>query len=212
METGKMNEKQIQIVDAAEHLFAEKGFHGTSVRDIAEKAQVNLAMISYYFGSKDQLLEAMFEYKSNLMATQLEVLVHQSNSEPLEIIYSLIEHYIDKVLQQQPFHKIMVREQVVPSTSRVQELILGMRKRNLEIIHRVVTKGQEEGSFRKEIDFPLLMTTMFGAVNNMVTTQYYYRALSNLEHLSDEEFKQVIREKLYKHLKEIFKSTLTNEA
>lgn len=212
METGKMNEKQIQIVDAAEHLFAEKGFHGTSVRDIAEKAQVNLAMISYYFGSKDQLLEAMFEYKSNLMATQLEVLVHQSNSEPLEIIYSLIEHYIDKVLQQQPFHKIMVREQVVPSTSRVQELILGMRKRNLEIIHRVVTKGQEEGSFRQEIDFPLLMTTMFGAVNNMVTTQYYYRALSNLEHLSDEEFKQVIREKLYKHLKEIFKSTLTNEA
>ena len=40
------NEKQIQIMEAAEELFAEQGFAGTSVRDIAEKAGVNLAMIS----------------------------------------------------------------------------------------------------------------------------------------------------------------------
>ncbi|HNO01068.1 MAG TPA: TetR family transcriptional regulator, partial [Chitinophagaceae bacterium] len=40
----------------AEKLFAEKGYNGTSVRDIAEKAGINLAMVSYYFGSKEKLL------------------------------------------------------------------------------------------------------------------------------------------------------------
>ena len=41
------SEKQWQIMESAEQLFAEQGFNGTSVRDIAEKANVNLAMISY---------------------------------------------------------------------------------------------------------------------------------------------------------------------
>ena len=57
------SEKQVQIMEIAETLFAEKGFNGTSVRDIAEKAHVNLAMVSYYFGSKDKLLEALFSYR-----------------------------------------------------------------------------------------------------------------------------------------------------
>ena len=49
-------------MEAAETLFAAKGFNGTSVLDISETAGVNLAMISYYFGSKKKLFEAMFVF------------------------------------------------------------------------------------------------------------------------------------------------------
>ncbi len=41
------NDKQIKIMGTAEELFAEKGFSGTSVRDIAEAADVNVAIIAY---------------------------------------------------------------------------------------------------------------------------------------------------------------------
>src|SRR5690606_26526660 len=58
-----MNEKQLEILNAAEKLFEEKGFDGTSVRDIAKAADVNLAMISYYFGSKEKLLDTLFEVR-----------------------------------------------------------------------------------------------------------------------------------------------------
>lgn len=44
-----------RLVAAARELFAEKGFHATSVRDIAGKAGVNVSMVSYYFGGKEQL-------------------------------------------------------------------------------------------------------------------------------------------------------------
>ena len=53
----KFNDKQIEILNVAERLFAEEGFDGTSVRDIAKNANVNVAMISYYFGSKEKLLD-----------------------------------------------------------------------------------------------------------------------------------------------------------
>lgn len=49
-----------QILDAAELLFAEKGFSGASLRLITSRAQVNLAAVNYHFGSKKALIEAVF--------------------------------------------------------------------------------------------------------------------------------------------------------
>jgi AcrR family transcriptional regulator len=48
-----------QILDAAEHLFAERGYRGTSVRAITDRAGANLAAVGYHFGSKAELLAAV---------------------------------------------------------------------------------------------------------------------------------------------------------
>ena len=56
---GTLNDKQLQILLVAEKLFAEKGFDGTSIRNIAKEAGINIAMVSYYFGSKEKMLEAL---------------------------------------------------------------------------------------------------------------------------------------------------------
>ena len=58
-------DKREHILAVAEKLFGDQGFDGTSVRDIAQHANVNLAMISYYFGSKEKLLEALLEQRAN---------------------------------------------------------------------------------------------------------------------------------------------------
>lgn len=50
-------------MDAAEVLFAKEGYHGTSVRAITSKAHSHIASINYHFGSKEELLKALFERK-----------------------------------------------------------------------------------------------------------------------------------------------------
>jgi len=55
---------QDSILDAAEEIFAENGFHGATTRAIAEKAQANSALIHYYFGNKENLFEAVFARRS----------------------------------------------------------------------------------------------------------------------------------------------------
>jgi AcrR family transcriptional regulator len=50
-----------KIIKVATHLFAEKGFHSTSIRDIAQKSKINSSMISYYFKSKTGLLRRYYE-------------------------------------------------------------------------------------------------------------------------------------------------------
>ncbi|WP_323018675.1 TetR/AcrR family transcriptional regulator [Castellaniella sp.] len=49
------------ILDAAEHLFAEQGHDKTSMRQITKAAEVNLSAVNYHFGSKDALIEAVFQ-------------------------------------------------------------------------------------------------------------------------------------------------------
>lgn len=57
---SEKNSTKERILDAAEELFSEKGFAETSMRDITSLANVNLASINYHFGSKDELINAVF--------------------------------------------------------------------------------------------------------------------------------------------------------
>ena len=59
-----------RILDAAEQLFAEKGFAETSLRLITSKAGVNLAAVNYHFGSKEELFEAVLTRRLDPMNQQ----------------------------------------------------------------------------------------------------------------------------------------------
>ena len=208
----EFSEKQMQIMEVAEDLFAEKGFNGTSIRDIAERAQVNLAMVSYYFGSKEKLLEALFAYRGESMKVKLEGIVEKPGHTALEKVNLLIDNYIEKVMKQQCFHRILAREQVLNTTGTTAELILQMKKTNQEIIGRLIHEGQRNGEFRKNVDISLMVATLIGTAYNLVTTKHYYRDLNNLKDVSDEEFEKILRKKLSTHLKFLFKAILTYEA
>ena len=205
------SEKQVQIMETAETLFAEKGFNGTSVRDIAEKAHVNLAMVSYYFGSKDKLLEALFSYRGEHLKLKLESMIDNKELSASQKMDTLIDHFIDKATKQQCFSRIMAREQVVNHTGITAQLIFQMKKQNQELISKLIHQGQRKGEFKKNIDIPLMMATLVGTTNTIVATQYYYRQINNLQSLTEEEFQKHIKKKLSQHLKKLFKAILTNE-
>ena len=205
------NEKQVQIMEAAERLFAENGFDGTSVRDISEKAGVNLAMISYYFGSKEKLMESLFVYRGHSITLQLKTMLQDKRMSSLQKVYGLIDSYMDKIMKLQCFHKIMSREQMADVKGATTKLIHDLKKKNQELVQQLISEGQKNGEFKKNIDVPMLMATLIGTTAHIVTTQHYYRKLNNLEDMSDDEFERHIKKKLSNYLKSLFKSTLSYE-
>ncbi len=138
------SEKQLQIMKKAEKLFAEKGYNGTSVRDIAEKAGINLAMVSYYFGSKEKLLEAVFDYRIGMTKQLLSDILHKTNLSSLEKMNLLIDVYVKKIIEQQPFNKILAREQVVNTTGHTANLILQMKRTYMDTVLSLIREGQKE--------------------------------------------------------------------
>jgi len=205
------NDKQVQIMETAEVLFAEKGFNGTSVRDIAEKAKVNLAMVSYYFGSKDKLLESLFDYRGEHIKLKMESMIEDKQMSSFEKMDVLIDHYIEKIMNQQCFSRIMVREQVMNHTGTTAQLITQMKKRNQELISKLIHQGQKRGEFKKSVDIPLMMATLVGTASHLIATQHYYKEINNLQSMSEEDFQKHIKKKLSQHLKKLFKAILTND-
>lgn len=205
------NDKQIAIINIAEKLFSVKGFDGTSVRDIAHEAGVNLAMISYYFGSKEKLMEAVFERRTMNIRLKVENLLQNDTITNLEKVNILIDDYVDKFIDQQEFHKIMMREHLIEKNTHIAGFIHELKKKNQESIKKLVTEGQKKGEFKKNIDIVLMMNTLVGTVSNMIHSQHFYKEMNNLQHMSDPEFLKYIRKKLSVHLKHLFKAILTNE-
>ncbi|UPF34969.1 TetR family transcriptional regulator, partial [Flavobacterium psychrophilum] len=100
------NDKQIEIILVAEKLFAEKGFDGTSIRDIAKTAGINIAMISYYFGSKEKLLESVVIFRISNLKLQLESIYEELLS-PIEKIEKIIALYILRLYRNRNIYQIL---------------------------------------------------------------------------------------------------------
>lgn len=99
----KKNPSKQKVMEAASFLFFQKGFHGTSVRDIAERACVNVSLISYYFKSKQGLLEhGVTQYYEQYLSMMEETLKATANDTALSRLKKLIEsiiHYRQNNLQ-----------------------------------------------------------------------------------------------------------------
>ncbi len=64
-------DRRLAILLAAEKLFAQRGYHAVTIRDIAEEAGVPLALVGYYFGPKHELFFAIFEHWSHTIEERL---------------------------------------------------------------------------------------------------------------------------------------------
>ena len=106
----------------------------------------------------------------------------------------------------------MMREQVANQRHVISGVIQQYKKRNQALVKQLIHEGQKSGDFVKQVDIPLLMTTLVGTVSHLVTTQHFYKELNNLQAMPDDQFQKLIRKKLSVHIKFLFKAILTHEA
>ena len=208
----KLNDKQIQIIEIAERLFAERGFDGTSVRDIAHEAGVNIAMISYYFGSKEKLMEALLEWRVGEIKIRVESLIKDDLFTPLEKVNMLIDEHIERAIQKKSFHKIMVSVQVTNKNPSILKAANQVKIRNAKVIAELIKDGQKKGVFKKNIDLILMLNTLVGTVNQNMMNLDYYREFNSQTEMTDEAFQSIIKKRLSIHIKKLFKAMLTNES
>ena len=206
---NSFNDKQIQILEVAETLFSEKGFDGTSVRNIAKVAEINIAMVSYYFGSKERLLESLIVYKTSDLKNQLDNLL-QEDLEPIEKINTLIELYIDRINNNRGIYRILHFE--LPSKKRDQTLqdFAEFKKGNLKSLETIIEEGQKKGIFRKDIIIPLITPTILGTFFHFHMNKAFFENLLNLN--TEDLYNNYIKTNLTKHIQQTIKALLIYES
>jgi AcrR family transcriptional regulator len=203
------NEKQIQILLVAETLFAEKGFDGTSIRNIAKEAKINIAMVSYYFGSKERLLESLIFYRTKDLKIQIENLLIE-DLDPIAKINKLIEIYINRINSNKGIFRILHFEMATKKKELNIKSFYELRKSNLKSLEAIIIEGQNKGVFRKDISIPLLTPTILGTFFHFHMNKEYFMGLLNLN--TEDLYNNYIRVNLTKHIQQTIKALLIYES
>lgn len=204
----EFNEKQIEILNVAEQLFAEESYDGTSVRDIARIAHINVAMISYYFGSKAKLLESLVMHRIGSLGLKLENLV-QENISPVVKMERIIDYYIHQINTNRHIHQILHQEASNKKREINLDVFTEVKKNNLKLVQSVVKEGQELGVFQSNINVSLLTPIIIGSLVYFHMNKSLYEDLFGLK--TEEDFNNYIETEFKQHIQKTIKALLVYE-
>jgi AcrR family transcriptional regulator len=91
-----------RILDAAEELFADRGFHGVSIRDITEVAAARLASVNYHFKSKENLYSEILKRRAQWIIQERERLLTEAlaiKGSPEEIVRGIVKSFVHPLLE-----------------------------------------------------------------------------------------------------------------
>ncbi|HVI60229.1 MAG TPA: TetR family transcriptional regulator [Luteimonas sp.] len=87
-----------RILGAAEELFAQHGFGGTSLRQVTSRADVNIAAVNYHFGSKENLVTEVFRRRMDEMSAQRLALLKQARAQDAGGLEAILAAFVEPAL------------------------------------------------------------------------------------------------------------------
>ena len=201
-------DKKLEILLVAEKLFATEGFDGTSIRAIAKIAKINIAMVSYYFGSKEKLLESIVVYRIGGMRMHLENIVN-SNATPFEKIDAAIAHYVQQVNSNRNIHQILHSESTNKKRNLDIDIVNEVKLNNIRLMKAIVEEGQNSGLFHKDVQVELFSPIIIGSLMYFNMNRDLYTLLFQLK--TEQDFNSYILNDLTKHIQRTIKALLVYE-
>lgn len=201
-----MTKKQT-IIESALKLFSTKGFEGTSVREIAADAGVNVAMINYYFGSKDKLFESVVEYRASVLQGIFAELISNKELTAIEKIDIVIDQTIERKFSNSEFHHLLHRELSLEHRPQLRNAISDILLKNMNAVKKIIQNGIKDGVF-KPVDIELTLTTILGTIHYLLTSDTMCRKiLGKKEGFSAFQNTQ-LKKRLGDHTKQLMRSHL----
>lgn len=158
------------VIDAAEILFSEKGFDGTTVTDIAERSELAKGSLYQLFKSKQEIVDAIVDRKVAEMHDTLGSIFSKDIS-PMEKLFLVMDSKLRAIWHNRRFAKLFITEfhgfnwyMEIPVLKRFHESVKEMLGR----IESVIIEGQEAGQIRKDIPHKLILASMGGISNAII--------------------------------------------
>jgi AcrR family transcriptional regulator len=200
-------DKRETIIQSAIELFGAKGFEGTSVREIAADANVNVAMINYYFGSKEKLFESVVEYRAAFLKTLFEELSTNTSLSHMEKMDIIIDKTIERKFSSQSFHHLMHRELSLENRPNMKEKISDILLKNMFAVKKIIQNGIDDGVF-KEVDIELTLATMLGTIHYLLTSDIICRKILSKPKGFSPFLNKKLKERLSVHTKQLMRAHL----
>jgi TetR/AcrR family transcriptional regulator, cholesterol catabolism regulator len=163
--------KRSELLQIAGDVFKDKGFEAATLNDIAARFGTDRAAIYYYFASKDELFQEVFQATASKVLD--ENLAEAARIAALDIsaherLRKLIELQITSYEENYPYVYVYIQEDMgkvaFQSTPWAKEMVRKTRRFE-SIVTGVITEGIRHGEFRSDLVVPLVAKTLFGMIN-----------------------------------------------
>ncbi len=169
----KFTEKQIHILDIAEELIAKKGYEGTSVRDICSKANINVAMISYYFGSKEKMMSYLYQYRVLKTRENFSEFADTiKEGKPEMQLREMIKYIVSQLFKYNYFHGFVTQE--LRHTENLKDELLDFYQLFVKKLDEVIKKGVASGVFTFTPKPEDILTMIIGSTLFVIRNKNFY--------------------------------------
>lgn len=155
-----------EILEAAVELFSERGYHGTSVRDILESTAASKGGFYHHFESKEQILVSIHDTFIDYELATAERIVDEY-SDPEERLHQLIRAHMQSIFEHQKQMNVFLQEVQELSDQKFESVQL-KRRRYQGIFESTIAVCVSQGRLRADIDPKLQALLLVGALNAVV--------------------------------------------
>ncbi len=207
MEKEKVDKKD-HILDVAERVFSDMGYDGASTRMISGEAGVNMAMLNYYFGSKEGLYLAIFERKISAFRTLLQNIGNDDTITAWDKMVFCIESYVERIITNNCFQKLIYRELSLTKRSELTEKMVAILMTNVYEFRKILQEGIDNGLFYEDTDIEMVILTIFGTKNYVINSPHIVPQLLGTETLDNAYLEEHLKPRMKTFMKKLLKSYL----
>jgi AcrR family transcriptional regulator len=170
-----------RILEAALEEFAARGFKGASMDAIAARTHTTRALINYYFGGKEKVYLAVLEHVYGEIR-QAEDRLDLDHLVPADAIRRIVEFTYNYYLDHQGFVRLVVAEnQAGGRHLRKSRVMRSLNRSIIDTLRRVLARGQQDGTFRRDVDAVEVHKAIAALGMFNVTNQHTFSAIFQRE-------------------------------
>ena len=143
----KSSIKKSWILDKAGMLFWQKGYHGTSMRDIADACDCKAANIYNYFKGKEDILFEVIKDITERAVNSVSHLEDESSTSPVQQLRSFIDSHLHVLVQMKKSSVLISDTGLQNLTHEHRKVIVELRDNYDRIMSKVISRGIESGDF-----------------------------------------------------------------
>lgn len=172
-----------EVLEHATRLFAERGFAGTSLQDVATSMGLKRPALYYYFKSKEELLDRLIIQAVNDPANQLKDIAERADLDAAERLHAITHRNVTWVLNHTAQFLLLVKSESELSPASAEKFNAS-RREAADIVTAVIEEGIESGLFRT-VDPRIAALSVFG-ISNWAAWWYNPEGPDSIESVADQ--------------------------
>jgi len=159
----KYRRRYDEIIDAAAAVFAEKGYHGSSTKDIADRLGIRQGSLYYYFESKESALEEVCKIGVDGFVQRLEAILAR-DVPPEEMLRAAVHNHLQPLEDRPNYVRVFQRERHELPAARRRKISMAAAHYE-KLLQTMFERGVAQGAFRKDLDCRLATLALLGMCN-----------------------------------------------